>query len=79
MYVDERPPPYNDLILLEHCTDLAKRLTDTKPSTTENTAHVTDQLMVKVNASAASNCTSSSCESQQVSMAQSYVTVGAVF
>jgi len=81
VYVDERPPllppPYNELMLLEHCADLAKRLTNAEPSITVNTADVTDQAMI--GAEAAVNHTSTSATTCQSVTGQSRVTVSTVF
>jgi len=73
VYVDERPPllpqPYSELMLLERCADLAKRLTDTEPSITVNAADATDRVMV--GAEAAIDCTLSSAETCQSATVQS--------
>jgi len=76
VYVDEPapvlPPPYTELMLLEHCANLAKRLTSNEPSITAvNTAAKTDQVMNT--AEAAVNCTS--LETCQLTLAQSNVAV----
>ena len=77
VYIDERPPllppPYSELMLLERCTDLAKRLNNTEPSITVNTADVSDQVMVA--AEAAVSCASSSGETCQSAGGQSTVMV----
>jgi len=78
VYIDEPPPvlppPYTELLLLEHCADLAKQLT--KPSTTVNTADVTDQVTIATEAAA--NCTSSSAEISHLPTGQSDVTVSPI-
>ena len=81
VYVDERPPllppPYSELMLLECYADLAKRLTNTEPSITANTADIRDQ--VTIGAEASVNCTSSSTETYQSATGQYSVTVSTVF
>lgn len=77
VYIDERPPlpppPYSELMLLERCADLAKRLNNAEPSITVNTADVSDQEMIA--AEAAVSRTPSLAESCQLAGEQSAVTV----
>ena len=81
VYVDEPapvlPPPYTELMLLEHYADLAKRLTSNKPSITAvNTADKSEQVVMNT-AEAAVNCTS--VETCPLTPAQSDVTVSPIY
>jgi len=81
VYVDDRPsllpPPYSQLLLLEQCADLAKKLIDADPSAAANSVIVTDRVMG--DGDTGNKCESSSAKNRQSSVSPTSAAVSDLF